>query len=126
MKKLSVEFFEVKKVLNEKVLFKFFQENDIYFSYFQVKKNMYYLFLYYDNNESALSLPDNVCIVNILNKKKRRFRSLRGFLLYELEIIGSEEIQILATNLQPLFWQKVKNVLAQNRIDLLMNFEINY
>ena len=66
MKKLSVEFFEVKKVLNEKVLLKFFQENDIYFSYFQVKKNMYYLFLYYDNNESALSLPDNVCIVNIL------------------------------------------------------------
>ncbi len=125
MKKLSVEFFEVKKVLNEKVLLKFFQENDMYFSYFQVKKNMYYLFLYYDNNESALSLPDNVCIVNILSKKKRRLRSLRGFLLYALEIIGSEEIQILATNLQPLFWQKVKNVLAQNRTDLLMNFALN-
>ena len=40
IKKLSVEFFEVKKVLNEKVLLKFFQENDMYFSYFQVKKNM--------------------------------------------------------------------------------------
>ena len=125
MKKLRVEFFEIEQVLNRKNLKKFFQEKKIYFSYFKVKKNMYYLFLYYENNESTFSLPDNVCIVNILDKKKRRLRSLRGFLLYALEIIGSEEIQILATNLQPLFWQKIKNVLAQNRTDLLVNFALN-
>lgn len=122
MTKLSVEFFEIERILNEDFLIEFFETKNIYFSYFKIQKNKYFLFLYYESNESTLSLPDNVCIVNILNKKKRRLRSLRGFLLYALEIIGSEEIQILATNLQPLFWQKVKNILSQNRTDLLITF----
>lgn len=63
-------------------------------------------------------------VIQELNTKKRKIRSLRGFLLLALEIIDDGgEIEILETNLEPRFWSKVKYIIRQNRSkEVLLNF----
>jgi len=58
-----------------------------------------------------------------LNSKKQKIRSLRGFLLYALEIMeNGNECQILFTNLSPSFWQKLKTIIYQNKKGALEEF----
>lgn len=63
-----------------------------------------------------------IFIIEELNRKKRKIRSIRGFLLYALEIINSKEVKVLKTNLQPFSWKNVKNIIRQNKKDLLLKF----
>jgi hypothetical protein len=61
--------------------------------------------------------------VEELNVKKRRLRSLQGFFRYALDIIDDEsDILVLNTNLRPLFWVRIKNVLKQNKKNFLIKF----
>jgi hypothetical protein len=66
-----------------------------------------------------------ITIIEELDTKKRRLRSMRGFFLYAVEILEStnqENIQVLKTNLHVLFWKRVKNVMRQNNKGLLLRF----
>ena len=66
---------------------------------------------------------DSTQIIQELNVKKRKIRSLRGFLAYALEIIQNEkDVQILKTNFKPLFWTRLPNILRQNRNSVLLEF----
>lgn len=63
-------------------------------------------------------------VIQELTTKKRKIRSLRGFLLLTLEIIDDDgEIEVLETNLESRFWFKVKYLIRQNRSkEVLLNF----
>ena len=64
-----------------------------------------------------------VDLIQELDSKKRKLRSLRGFLLYALEIIDNgKDYEILSTNLQPFFWREVKNIIRQNKKGALQEF----
>ena len=58
-----------------------------------------------------------------MDSKQRKIRSFRGFFLYVLEIIEKgKDYEILTTNLQPVFWRKVKNIIRQNHKGALLEF----
>ena len=58
-----------------------------------------------------------------MDSKQRKIRSLRGFFLYALEIMEKgKDYEILQTNLQPVFWRKVKNIIRQNKKSALQEF----
>ena len=62
-------------------------------------------------------------MIQELDSKQRKIRSLRGFFLYALEIIeNGKDYEILSTNLQPFFWRKVKNIIRQNKKAALQEF----
>lgn len=72
-----------------------------------------------DFNRILLSLV----VIQELDTTKRKIRSIRGFLLYTLEIIQDEKlITAIKTNFQPLFWRRVKNVIKQNKKNSLVEF----
>lgn len=65
----------------------------------------------------------SLVVIEELDTKKRKIRSVRGLLLYALEIIKDENlIIVLETNFHPLFWRRVKDVLRQNKPGSLLNF----
>jgi hypothetical protein len=58
-----------------------------------------------------------------LDYKQSKIRSLRGFFLYILEIMGDgKDFQILTTNLQPSFWRNLRKILRQNKKAVLLEF----
>lgn len=62
-------------------------------------------------------------MIQELDSKQRKIRSLRGFFLYALEILeNAQDYEILSTNFQPFFWKKVKNIIRQNKKGALLEF----
>ena len=62
-------------------------------------------------------------MIQELDSKQRKIRSLRGFFLYALEIMETgKDYEILETNLQPFFWRKAKNIIRQNKKAALQEF----
>ena len=62
-------------------------------------------------------------MIQELDYKQRKIRSLRGFFFYALEILeNGKDYEILQTNLQPFFWRKVKNTIQQNKKAALQEF----
>ena len=97
-------------------------EKNIHYSYFTILDE-YFIFGFAKKNDYNLKkLLDSVIVYKILDRKKRRIRSLLGFFLYVLEFIKNKDCKILDTNLPPLFWLEVESVLRQNRKDVLEKF----
>src|SRR5687767_13439917 len=108
-------FFQTKQIPDPEIIFDQFKQRAIFFSYFQVDQK-YYLFFYSQKPMEIDFLYQAVDVIQELDSKKRKLRSLRGFLLYALEIMNNgEKYEILSTNLQPSFWQEVKNIIRQNK-----------
>ena len=83
----------------------------------------YYLFFYSQKSIQIDFLYQSVTVIQELDSKQRKIRSLRGFFLYVLEIIeDGKDYEILQTNLQPFFWRKVKNIIRQNKKSALHEF----
>ena len=62
-------------------------------------------------------------ILEELDTKQRKIRSLRGFFLYILEIMDNgKDLQILRANLQPSFRRKLRKILRQNKKAALQEF----
>ena len=62
-------------------------------------------------------------VLQELDSKQRKIRSMRGFFLYALEILETgKDYEILQTNLPPFFWRKVKNIIRQNKKAALQEF----
>jgi hypothetical protein len=98
------------------------KEQKIFYSYFQVDQN-YYLFVYAQQSIQLDLIYESIYVIQELDSKQRKIRSLRGFFLYALEIIeNAQDYEILQTNLQPFFWRKVKNTIQQNKKDALLQF----
>ena len=98
------------------------KEQKIFYSYFQVDQN-YYLFIFSQKSIDINFFYQSVEIIEELDFKQRKIRSLRGFFLYALEIIqNGENYEILKTNLQPFFWRKIKNIIRQNKKAALQQF----
>ena len=75
-----------------------------------------YLFIFSQKSIDINFFYQSVKIIEELDFKQRKIRSLRGFFLYALETIEKgKEYEILETNLQPFFWRKVKNIIRQNQ-----------
>ena len=101
-------------------------KKDIQYTYFKILDE-YFIFAFaekkYNLKEFDTALY-KVCggAIEILNRRKRRLRSLNGFFMYVLEFINDKNCTILNTNLSPLFWLEVEPVLRQNRKDVLKKF----
>jgi hypothetical protein len=90
-------------------IFEELQKEELFFSYFQVDQN-YYLFVYTQQPIDINLLYQSVEVIQELDSKQRKIRSLRGFFLYALEIMEKgEDSEILKTNLQPFFWDLRSN-----------------
>ena len=77
-------------------------------------------------SNSFNSILPSLVVIEELDTKKRKIRSIRGFLRYALEIIQDEKlITVLETNFQPLFWRRLKDVLRQNKQCSLVQFLFN-
>ena len=64
----------------------------------------------------------HISVIKELDTRKRKLRSIRGFLLYALEIINKNQIEVLLTNLKPFFWESVERIIRQNNKKLLLSF----
>jgi hypothetical protein len=118
----NIFFFQTKQILDDTILFNKLKQQKSFFSYFQVDKN-YYLFLYAQQSIDINLLYQSVDVIQELDSKQRKIRSLRGFFLYALEIIESgKDYEILETNLQPFFWRKVRDIIRQNKKAALQEF----
>jgi len=118
----STFFFQTQQIPNDTIFFNQLKEQNIFYSYFQVDQN-YYLFLYSQTKIQMDSLYPLVQLIQELDSKQRKIRSLRGFFLYALEIMEKgKDYEILHTNLQPFFWKKVKNIIRQNKKGALLEF----
>jgi hypothetical protein len=100
----NIFFFQTQQIYDKTNLFDQLKKQNIFFSYFQVDQN-YYLFVYAQQSIDINLLYQSVDVIQELDSKQRKIRSLRGFFLYALEIIESgKDYEILETNLQPFFW----------------------
>jgi len=115
-------FFQTQQIPDTSSIFDQLKQQNIFFSYFQVDQN-YYLFLYAQESIDINFLYQSVNVIQELDSKQRKIRSLRGFFLYALEILeNGKDYEILETNLQPFFWRKVKNIIRQNKKPALQEF----
>jgi len=83
------------------------------------------LFLYGDRKKSIdiEFLSHAVHVIQELDTKKRKIRSLRGFFLYALKIIkAGQEVEVLTTNCLPFFWRKVETIIRQNKTGAFSDF----
>ena len=111
----NVFFFQTQQIPDDTILLDEFKQQNIFYSYFQVDQN-YYLFFYSQKSIDIHFLSQFVDVIQELDSKQRKIRSLRGFFLYALEIIeNAQDYEILSTNLQPFVWRKVKNIIRQNK-----------
>ena len=101
-------------------------DSNIKYVYFNLLED-YFIFAFAEkkyNIEEFDTALYGVCSgdIEILDRRKRRLRSLNGFFMYVLEFIDNKDCKILDTNLPSLFWLQVKSVLKQNRKDVLKKF----
>ena len=115
-------FFEIQPIPDDTILFNDFQQQKIFFSYFQVDQK-YYLFFYSQKSIDIDLINPSIDIFEELNTKQRKIRSLRGFFLYALEIMDNrKDLKILTTNLKPSFWRNLRRILRQNKKQVLLQF----
>ena len=117
-----VFFFQTQQIHDNTNLFDQLKKQNIFYSYFQVDQN-YYLFIFSQKSIDINFFYQSVKIIEELDFKQRKIRSLRGFFLYALETMEKgKEYEILETNLQPFFWRKIKNIIRQNKKAALQEF----
>ena len=81
------------------------------------------MFFYQQKSIDIDRIEPLIHILEELDRKQRKIRSLRGFFRYVLEIMeNGQDYQILKTNLQPSFWRKLKTILRQNKKIVLLQF----
>lgn len=117
-------FAEIEPISKSSNLFEGLNEKNYQYYYFQ-KNQAFYIFLFgKEGNNLVEYLLSFLKIRKELDTKKRKIRSIRGFLFYVLETIEYDEtlVTVLKTNLSPFFWKRVQNVLKQNKKDNLLNF----
>lgn len=112
-------FLKIEEIPNSDNFFFKLKEYRVKYHYFQIYST-YYLFLVGTSDYfEVLELCDKrLEILEELNKKQRKLRSLRGFFLYVSEILekgGDKNVKVLETNFPPLFWKRVKEVIRQNK-----------
>jgi hypothetical protein len=68
-------------------------------------------------------IDQSIDVIQELDAKKQKIRSIRGFFLSALEIMeNGKEYEIFFPNLQPFFWRKVQNIIRQNQKAALQEF----
>jgi gas vesicle protein len=121
-----VYFVKIRPITDSSIIFTELEKHEFKFYYFRINQ-VHYLFFYGKKEEfdSIDHLYRTITIIEELDTKKRRLRSVRGFFLYAIEILEStnqENIQVLKTNLPLFFWKRAKNVIRQNNKGLLFHF----
>lgn len=123
-KNFSAHLLKVKPISDLSIL-QYFEEEDQYYSYFEINQN-YYLFAFGRNegrDETIKSLCQKIGVIQVLDRKKRKIRSLRGYFLYVLEIMkNSDKMTELSSNLRPMFWYRVEDIIRQNKKNELYEF----
>lgn len=108
-------------------LFQEFKKRKFFFQYFQLETDYFLLIYGKKDEESNIDTEfflESIEVIQELNTRKRRLRSIRGFLLYAIELMNSYNypVNIIATNFQPLFWQRITSILRQNKKNYLLQF----
>jgi hypothetical protein len=121
-----VSFMKIQPITDSSTIFTELEKQKFKFHYFRINQ-VDYLFFYgkKEKFDSIDHLYKTITIIEELDTKKRKIRSVRGFFLYAVEILESTSegnIQVLKTNLPFFFWKRVKNVMRQNHKGLLLDF----
>jgi len=124
MIKHLVVFIKLRKIEDSERVFDKFIKLQIWYTYFCIDTE-YYLFGFSKKNHDINFLFDSIKLIKLLHSRERKIRSLRDFFLYILEFIENDKCEIFDTNLEPLFWIQVKQVLKQNRKETLKKFLFN-
>jgi hypothetical protein len=115
-------FFEIQQISEDSPLFDEFKNQQIFFSYFLIDQK-YYLFFYGQKSIDIDLIDPFIDIIEELDTKERKIRSLRGFFLYVLEIMNNgKDLEILTTNLKTSFWRNLRTILRQNKKTVLLQF----
>ena len=118
----SAFFFQTQQIPDSSSIFNELQKEELFFSYFQVDQK-YYLFFYGQKFIDIDLIDPFINILQELDTKERKIRSLRGFFLYALETReNGKDVEVLKTNLPPSFWRKLKTILRQNKKSVLLEF----
>ncbi len=118
-------FFEVEEIVEKSYssVFERFEEYDISFYYFRAKETFYLLIFKYDRIESSILTDlNNQISLKKIDKKRRVLRSLSGLFNYVLETMESANISVIATNLEPFFWEDVKRTINKRQRNSLEEF----
>ena len=115
-------FFETQQIPENSLLFEELQKQELFFSYFMVDQK-YYLFFYGEKYIDIDTIDPFIDILQELNTKERKIRSLRGFFIYASEIMeNGKDVEVLNTNLKSSFWRTLKTILRQNKKTVLIKF----
>ena len=71
-------FFEIEEIPENSPIFEELQKEELFFSYFQVDQK-YYLFFYGQKSIDINLIELHLQIIEELDRKQRKIRSLRGF-----------------------------------------------
>jgi hypothetical protein len=81
------------------------------------------LFFYRQKSIDIDRIDPLIDILEELDTKQPKIRSLRGFFLYGLEIMDNgKDLEVLKPNLQPSFWRNLRKILLQNKKEVLLRF----
>lgn len=112
LKTEKIEMSKFQKIENENIFYFHFLVNEIY-----------YLFIFRKEPIDLKFIYQFIEVLEILDSRERRIRSIRGLILYALEIMEKDEkFQVLETNLEPFFWKNIQRVIRQNQRSGLENY----
>lgn len=111
----EVTFIELGKPEVESDFVKKLKESGLKFSYYRADRK-FYLFLYGDKFKDRNDILNEIKLLRILDRKKRRFQSLRGYFRMGLEMRKKAKgLKELETNLDDFFWEKLDRALRKNQ-----------
>lgn len=119
-------FYQVFKLSEERenAFIELCEESSISYCYFRADET-YYLFAYSENEEAIdfRSVQTILEPIRELHTRKRKIRSLRGYILYVKEIMETAKTKlVLQSNLSWFFWENTFNIISQNRAKGLESF----
>ena len=111
----EVSFVELEKPEMENEFLEKLKECGLKFSYYRADRKLY-LFVYGDKFKFRDGILDGIKLLRILDRKKRKFQSLRGYFRLALEMRKkARQLKDLETNLDDFFWEKLERSLRKNQ-----------
>lgn len=91
----NARFFQIQQISENSTIFEQLENQQLFFSYFQIEQN-YYLFFYEQESIDMDLIDPSIEILEELNTKQRRILYIRGLFIYVSEIMeNGKDLQFL-------------------------------
>lgn len=92
------------------------------FSYFKVNNLLYFVLVISNIKYDSKFIYKTISVVRFSDRRKKKIRSLNGFLKLACDIRKLGKVKDITSNLPPLFWHNLKSILRQNRKEITLTF----